>query len=49
MLDRLRSAGYLVQQGDQLVLTDLATAAGAVRIEKSRFGPYFLWPELITL
>lgn len=49
MLERLMSAGYLAQQGDQHVLTDRAIAAGAVRVEKSRFGPYFLWPESITL
>ena len=49
MLERLMSAGYLVQQGDQHVLTDRAIAAGAVRVEKSRFGPYFLWPESLAL
>ena len=49
MLERLMSAGYLVQQGDQHVLTDRAIAAGAVRVEKSRFGPYFLWPESLSL
>ncbi len=49
MLDRLTSAGYLVRQGDQHVLTDLAMASGAVRIGKSRYGPYFLWPESIKL
>ncbi|MBX9792781.1 MAG: NERD domain-containing protein [Burkholderiaceae bacterium] len=49
MLERLMSAGYLAQQGDQHVLTDRAIAAGAVRVEKSRFGPYFLWPESLSL
>ena len=49
MLDRLASAGFLAQQGDQHVLTERAIAAGAVRVEKSRFGPYFLWPESIKL
>ncbi|MEI2678561.1 MAG: nuclease-related domain-containing protein [Burkholderiaceae bacterium] len=49
MLERLMSAGYLAQQGDQQVLTERAIAAGALRIEKSRFGPYFLWPESLAL
>ena len=34
MLERLTSAGDLVQQGDQQVLTDRAIAADAVRVEK---------------
>jgi len=47
MLERLVSAGYLVEQGDEHVLTARAIAAGAVKVEKSRFGAYFLWPESI--
>ncbi len=47
MLERLVSAGYLVEQGDEHVLTERAIAAGAVKVDKSRFGPYFLWPESI--
>lgn len=49
MLVRLVSAGYLVEQGDEHVLTERAIAAGAARAEKSRFGPYFLWPESIEV
>ena len=49
MLVRLVSAAYLVEQGDEHVLTERAITAGAVKVEKSRFGPYFLWPESVEL
>lgn len=48
-LKLLRAAGYLRPEGDRDVLTPKALAAGACHIEKSRFGPYFLWPENLQL
>ncbi len=44
MLTALVDAGYLDIEGEGHRLTAKALDAGAVRIEKSRFGPYFLWP-----
>ncbi|MEH3086711.1 MAG: NERD domain-containing protein [Xylophilus ampelinus] len=44
MSDRLVRAGYLVSDGTGFVLTDKGKACGAIFVEKSRFGPYFLWP-----
>lgn len=48
-LKTLRAAGYLQPEGDRDVLTAKALAAGACFVEKSRFGPYFLWPENLPL
>lgn len=45
----LRAAGYLQPEGDRDVLTPKALEAGACLIEKSRFGPYFLWPDNLRL
>jgi hypothetical protein len=44
MIDRLSQAGYLLRTDAGPVLTDKAKACGAVFVEKSRYGPYFLWP-----
>jgi hypothetical protein len=44
MLNVLTAAGYLSVKGDTHCLTPRGVAAGAVLIEKSRYGPYFLWP-----
>lgn len=44
MLSVLTAAGYLIAEGDNHRLTPRGVAAGAVFIEKSRYGPYFLWP-----
>lgn len=47
-LARLVAAGLLVVDGSSHRLTPTGIAAGAVCVEKSRYGPYFLWPvELI--
>jgi len=44
-LSRLEQAGYLAAQtSGGYRLTDLAIQSGAVYVEKSRHGPYFLWP-----
>lgn len=44
MIERLTRLGYLERQQEQLRLTAQGAAAGAVFVEKSRYGPYFLWP-----
>ncbi|CAN5311276.1 hypothetical protein BH11PSE9_BH11PSE9_06680 [soil metagenome] len=44
MLLRLVAAGYLAPAGERHALTPKGEAAGGVFIEKSRFGPYFVWP-----
>lgn len=43
-LTRLVAAGYLEVDGEQHRLTASGYQAGGRFIEKSRFGPYFLWP-----
>ena len=40
----LVKAGYLVVTADGHALTEKGIACGALFVEKSRFGPYFLWP-----
>lgn len=45
MLDCLTSLGHLEKGGDHHRLTARGLAAGAVFVEKSRYGPYFLWPQ----
>lgn len=45
MLRLLCERGYLVADGDGHALTAQGTAAGGRHVAKSRFGPYFLWPE----
>lgn len=49
LLDRATAAGYLALDGDRHVLTAMGTQAGLEFVPKSRFGPYFLWPEDINL
>ncbi|MBX9715286.1 MAG: DNA repair protein, partial [Burkholderiaceae bacterium] len=48
-LTRLVAAGFLVFDGSSHRLTSAGIAAGAVYVEKSRYGPYFLWPDDIIL
>lgn len=36
---------FLIIEGDQHYLTPAAKQAGIEFVAKSRFGPYFLWPE----
>jgi hypothetical protein len=49
LLERATAAGYLVQENDRHALTPKGQQAGVEFIAKSRFGPYFLWPEDINL
>ena len=49
LLDRATELGYLTQQGDKHSLTAKAEQAGVEFVAKSRFGPYFLWPQDLAL
>jgi hypothetical protein len=44
-LDRVTEQGYLALDGEKHVLTARGEKAGAEFVAKSRFGPYFLWPQ----
>lgn len=44
-LDRATEHGFLALDGDRHVLTAKGEKAGAEFVAKSRFGPYFLWPQ----
>lgn len=45
LLDRFTASGYLVLEDGKHRLTPKATQAGCEFVARSRFGPYFLWPE----
>ncbi len=45
LLDRATELGYLVLTGDKHGLTPKGEKAGVEFVAKSRFGPYFLWPQ----
>ena len=49
LLERATTTGYLALDGDRHVLTAMGAQAGLEFVPKSRFGPYFLWPEDISL
>ena len=49
LLDRAAELGYLSQQGDKHALTAKGEKAGVEFVAKSRFGPYFLWPQDLAL
>ncbi len=49
LLDRASELGYLTLQGDKHVLTPKGEQAGVEYVAKSRFGPYFLWPQDLAL
>lgn len=49
LLDRAAELGYLSQQGDKHALTAKGEQAGVEFVAKSRFGPYFLWPQDLAL
>ena len=49
LLDRATEQGYLTQQGDKHLLTPKGEQAGVEFVAKSRFGPYFLWPQDLAL
>jgi phosphatidylserine/phosphatidylglycerophosphate/cardiolipin synthase-like enzyme len=44
-LDRATEQGFLVLEGDKHVLSPKGEKAGVEFVAKSRFGPYFLWPQ----
>jgi phosphatidylserine/phosphatidylglycerophosphate/cardiolipin synthase-like enzyme len=44
-LERATAQGYLVLNGDRHALTPKGEQAGVEFVAKSRFGPYFLWPQ----
>lgn len=45
LLERATAAGFLSVDGDRHLLTPKGQQLGVEFIAKSRFGPYFLWPE----
>ena len=49
LLDRATELGYLTQQGGTHALTPKGEQAGVEFVAKSRFGPYFLWPQDLAL
>ena len=49
LLVRATELGYLSQQGDKHMLTAKGEQAGVEFVAKSRFGPYFLWPQDLAL
>jgi len=44
-LDRATEQGFLSANGDRHALTPKGEKAGVEFVAKSRFGPYFLWPQ----
>ena len=44
-LDRATEQGFLTANGDRHALTPKGEKAGVEFVAKSRFGPYFLWPQ----
>ena len=45
LLSRATEKGYLLLTGDKHTLTPKGEKAGVEFVAKSRFGPYFLWPQ----
>ena len=45
LLIRATEQGYLSINGDKHALTAKGEKAGVEFVAKSRFGPYFLWPQ----
>ena len=45
LLNRATEQGYLALNGDKHALTAKGEKAGIEFVPKSRFGPYFLWPQ----
>lgn len=45
LIERATEHGFLTLDGDRHVLTAKGAAAGVEFVAKSRFGPYFLWPQ----
>lgn len=48
-LDRAVEMGYITQQDDRYALAPKGEQAGVEFVAKSRYGPYFLWPQEIAL
>lgn len=44
-MDRATEQGFLTLDGDKHVMTAKGEKAGVEFVAKSRFGPYFLWPQ----
>ncbi|MEO5658508.1 MAG: DNA repair protein, partial [Polaromonas sp.] len=44
-LDRATEQGFLVLDGDRHFLSAQGEKVGIEFVAKSRFGPYFLWPQ----
>ena len=44
-LDRATELGYLAADGDKYAMTPKGEKTGVELVAKSRFGPYFLWPQ----
>ena len=44
-LHRATELGYLVVDGDKHAISQKGEKAGVEFVAKSRFGPYFLWPQ----
>lgn len=44
-LDLAKEQGYLVLDGDNYFLSAKGETVGVEFVAKSRFGPYFLWPQ----
>ena len=44
-MDRAAEQGFLTLDGDKHLLTTKGEKAGVEFVAKSRFGPYFLWPQ----
>ena len=44
-LDRATELGYLAADGDKYAMTPKGENADVELVAKSRFGPYFLWPQ----
>ena len=47
LLDVLTAAGYLAVEDGKHRLTQKGSEAGGEFVARSRFGPYFLWPETL--
>ena len=45
LLDRATELGHLEAQGDKHIITTKGQQAGIELVAKSRFGPYFVWPQ----
>ncbi len=48
-LHRATELGYLTAEGDKHTITPKGEKAGVEFVAKSRFGPYFLWPQDFNL